>query len=107
MKWWDNNPEAVDCPKPEDPSDGISVANIGGVFIVILVGIGMAIVILCIEYYFYSKYRHGKIEMIRGLPGSARPNMEIYDGNETTLRNRMNMQGKENKMYPPMKLTHK
>lgn len=42
----------------EDQSDGISIQNIGGVFIVIFVGIGMACVTLVFEYWWY-KYRKG------------------------------------------------
>ncbi|XP_045465675.1 ionotropic receptor 25a-like [Harmonia axyridis] len=104
LKWWDHNPEAKKCPLPEDPSDGISVANIGGVFIVILVGIGLAIVILCIEYFFYSKQKQDKVELVRGIPSSSRSPLEIFDGNQMTLRNRARMPNAGfNKMYPPEK----
>lgn len=40
--WWKNDEFQKTCEKPEDQSDGISIQNIGGVFIVIFVGIGMA-----------------------------------------------------------------
>lgn len=40
--WWKNDESQKPCEKPEDQSDGISIQNIGGVFIVIFVGIGMA-----------------------------------------------------------------
>lgn len=50
-KWWNNNPNKKDCPKAEDESDGISIQNIGGVFIVILVGIALSIVTLAFEYW--------------------------------------------------------
>lgn len=57
-KWWSGNPEAKKCDKPEDQSDGISIQNIGGVFIVIFVGIGLACITLAFEYWWY-KYRKG------------------------------------------------
>ncbi|CAH0553818.1 unnamed protein product [Brassicogethes aeneus] len=58
-KWWSNNPEAKkDCEKQDDQSDGISIQNIGGVFIVIFVGIGLACITLAFEYWWY-KYRKG------------------------------------------------
>nr|ALR72535.1 ionotropic receptor IR6 [Colaphellus bowringi] len=57
-KWWNKNPEKKDCEKADDQSDGISIQNIGGVFIVIFVGIGLACVTLAIEYWWY-KYRKG------------------------------------------------
>lgn len=53
-KWWKN--DEVKCEKPEDQSDGISIQNIGGVFIVIFVGIGLACITLVFEYWWY-KYR--------------------------------------------------
>lgn len=51
--WWKDKKT---CEKVEDQSDGISIQNIGGVFIVIFVGIGMACVTLVFEYWWY-KYR--------------------------------------------------
>ncbi|XP_018787692.1 PREDICTED: ionotropic receptor 25a [Bactrocera latifrons] len=55
-KWWKNDETQAKCDKPEDQSDGISIHNIGGVFIVIFVGIGMACITLVFEYWWY-KYR--------------------------------------------------
>lgn len=51
--WWKDKKK---CVKVEDQSDGISIQNIGGVFIVIFVGIGMACITLVFEYWWY-KYR--------------------------------------------------
>lgn len=45
-----------ECEEPADQSEGISFQNIGGVFIVILVGISMACVTLMFEYCV-DKYR--------------------------------------------------
>lgn len=42
------------CEKQDDQSDGISIQNIGGVFIVIFIGIGLACVTLSLEYYWYK-----------------------------------------------------
>lgn len=55
-KWWKKDETKLKCEKPEDQSDGISIQNIGGVFIVIFVGIGMACITLVFEYWYY-KYR--------------------------------------------------
>lgn len=57
-KWWSRNPERKECEKADDQSDGISIENIGGVFIVIFVGIGLACITLAFEYWWY-KYRKG------------------------------------------------
>ncbi|BES98926.1 glutamate receptor [Nesidiocoris tenuis] len=55
-KWWTDNPDKVECEKQEEQSDGISIHNIGGVFIVIFVGIGLACITLGLEYWWY-KYK--------------------------------------------------
>lgn len=57
-KWWSSNPKAIKCETQDDQSDGISIQNIGGVFIVIFVGIGLACITLAFEYWWY-KYRKG------------------------------------------------
>lgn len=54
-KWWTKK---LKCSKIEDQQDGISIANIGGVFIVILVGIAMACVILFFEYWWFKYKRY-------------------------------------------------
>ncbi|XP_031786896.1 ionotropic receptor 25a isoform X2 [Nasonia vitripennis] len=53
--WWNKNPKRKRCNKAEDQSDGISIQNIGGVFIVIFVGIGLACVTLIFEYFYYRR----------------------------------------------------
>lgn len=58
--WW-NDEFKKTCEKPEDQSDGISIQNIGGVFIVIFVGIGMACVTLVFEYWYYKYRKNPKI----------------------------------------------
>lgn len=50
-KWWNKNPNAVDCENYEDSEGGISISNIGGVFIVIFVGIGLAVLTLIFEFW--------------------------------------------------------
>lgn len=60
-EWWKNDDFQKTCVKPEDQSDGISIQNIGGVFIVIFVGIAMACVTLVFEYWYYKYRKHPKI----------------------------------------------
>ncbi|ODM89690.1 Glutamate receptor ionotropic, kainate 2 [Orchesella cincta] len=52
--WWNDNEYKATCPKV-DMSQGISIHNIGGVFIVIFVGIVMTCVTLVFEYWWYSR----------------------------------------------------
>lgn len=60
-KWWKNDEAQASCEKPEDQSDGISIQNIGGVFIVIFVGIGMACITLVFEYWWYRYRKNPRI----------------------------------------------
>ncbi|XP_012287489.1 ionotropic receptor 25a [Orussus abietinus] len=55
-KWWNKHPLKKECEKQDEQSDGISIQNIGGVFIVIFVGIGLACLTLAFEYWWY-RYR--------------------------------------------------
>ncbi|CAJ0607011.1 unnamed protein product [Cylicocyclus nassatus] len=55
-KWWSNNPRKTMCADTTaDENDGISIENIGGVFIVILGGIILSVITLAVEYFFYRK----------------------------------------------------
>ncbi|XP_055686801.1 ionotropic receptor 25a [Lutzomyia longipalpis] len=67
-KWWKNDDVQSKCEKPEDQSDGISIQNIGGVFIVIFVGIGMACVTLIFEYWWYKYRKNPKIIDVSEAP---------------------------------------
>lgn len=60
-QWWNRNPKARKCEKQDDQSDGISIQNIGGVFIVIFVGIGLACITLAFEYWWYKYRKNTKV----------------------------------------------
>ncbi|RUS82782.1 hypothetical protein EGW08_009446 [Elysia chlorotica] len=49
--WWTKDEK--ECPKIEDESDGISIRNIGGVFLVIVIGAGLSLLTLAFEFYWY------------------------------------------------------
>lgn len=74
-KWWNSNPKNIKCDKQDDQSDGISIQNIGGVFIVIFVGIGLACITLAFEYWWY-KYRKGS-KVIAVQEGPVKNNVDI------------------------------
>lgn len=61
-KWWTNNIKKKQCPDLENESDGISIENIGGVFLVIAVGTALSLICLAFEFYWY-KYRPQKESM--------------------------------------------
>lgn len=98
-KWWHKNPNKKNCPDPEDESDGISIQNIGGVFIVILAGIVLSIITLTFEYFYYrNKPQKGeKPEQNGGIPRSAAGRKSLRNGKidnnnrQTELKERNNV----------------
>lgn len=78
--WWQDKKT---CEKVEDQSDGISIQNIGGVFIVIFVGIGMACVTLVFEYWWY-KYRK-TTPKITNVAESTVINDSAFEHNDTGI----------------------
>ncbi|KRX28026.1 Glutamate receptor ionotropic, kainate 3, partial [Trichinella nelsoni] len=54
-KWWKNNPRKMNCPNHDSESKGISVTNLGGVFIVILIGIFFSLISLLFEYAYFKR----------------------------------------------------
>ncbi|XP_050678788.1 ionotropic receptor 25a isoform X1 [Leptidea sinapis] len=81
--WWNNNPEAMRCEKQDDQSDGISIQNIGGVFIVIFMGIGLACVTLGVEYWWYKWRRRPTIgDVSQVLPAKTLRNNTEYRGDK-------------------------
>ncbi|XP_015907481.1 ionotropic receptor 25a [Parasteatoda tepidariorum] len=68
-KWWNKNPAKLECDDSEQQSDGISIANIGGVFIVILIGVVLAVMALAVEYFFYkNKKQSTKVITVDKVP---------------------------------------
>ena len=53
-KWWDSNELKKECPRIEDETDGISIKNIGGVFLVIIIGMALSLIVLVGEFYYYK-----------------------------------------------------
>merc|ERR1712088_556554 len=53
-RWWNQNENRRNCDKEDEDTGGISIHNIGGVFIVIFIGIVLALITLGAEYYYYK-----------------------------------------------------
>ncbi|XP_045532788.1 ionotropic receptor 25a-like [Pieris brassicae] len=51
-KWWNDNPEAAQCEKV-DESYGVSIQNIGGVFIVTFVAISLVCLTVGLEHWWH------------------------------------------------------
>jgi hypothetical protein len=65
-KWWTNNPGRLVCDL-NDESEGISIENIGGVFIIILAGVLLSFLVWTIERLLYKT----KVDVSRGLLNMA------------------------------------
>ena len=72
--WWEYN--RTQCEKIEDESDGISIYNIGGVFLVIFIGIGLGLITLGFEYYWY-RIRPGSRSGAASKPAADDPSGEV------------------------------
>ncbi|XP_055341715.1 ionotropic receptor 25a-like [Paramacrobiotus metropolitanus] len=91
-EWWQTRNQKS-CQNNEDENAGISIENIGGVFILVLVGTVLACVMLAFEYYWYKR-RAQKQQADISLPGgtaaaqgTAKPaniNLQRYNPNLNT-----------------------
>ena len=86
--WWKNKEYLKVCEKPEDQSDGISIQNIGGVFIVIFVGIGMACITLLFEYWYYKYRKNPKIiDVAEAFNKQDNPKLDKFS-NDKSIENK-------------------
>jgi len=81
-RWWNQNPQKKVCEETDDDGGGISIHNIGGVFIVIFVGIGLAIITLGFEYWYY------KFKAPQSRIGSADPGKRMVSEFEKQVRDK-------------------
>ncbi|KAL3266880.1 hypothetical protein HHI36_011031 [Cryptolaemus montrouzieri] len=68
-KWWNENPDKVKCEEPEDKYDGIGIRNMGGIFIMILIGIFISFATLVSEYYWYKNRLTSNVISLRTMNG--------------------------------------
>ncbi|XP_077296416.1 ionotropic receptor 25a isoform X2 [Arctopsyche grandis] len=71
--WWSNNPSAKKCEKQDDQADGISIQNIGGVFIVIFMGIGLACITLGFEYWWFKWRKRSSVIDVKEAMKKSKP----------------------------------
>lgn len=121
-KWWNLNPNRQQCEKQDNQSDGISIHNIGefcyilsvsfsrlrrilvigrkfgyfigGVFIVIFVGIGLACITLAFEYWFYKYKQKPRMQMFTRKVSSQKGVLEKI--HPTSLADFTNFKAKNN-----------
>ena len=72
--WWDSNEMKKECPRIEDETDGISIKNIGGVFLVIVIGTILSLIVLAAEVYYYKVHPDREARQYR-ISRTARQHM--------------------------------
>nr|WJJ63356.1 ionotropic receptor 25a [Pachyrhinus yasumatsui] len=106
-RWWNKNPEKKQCDKADDQSDGISIQNIGGVFIVIFVGIGLACITLAFEYWWYKYRKNTKITNVVNEVPKIKHHKAVagfpQDGGYRSNDTEGGLMMKINKLYPKVK----
>lgn len=101
-EWWNNAAYKSKCEKSEDQSDGISIQNIGGVFIVIFVGIGMACITLIVEYWWYKFRKQPKVIDVSEAPtGHKSKHTNKMDGNSMLDKSTFNKDSNKNTTLRP------
>lgn len=100
-RWWNRNPEKKDCQDSKKQSDGISIYNIGGVFIVIFIGVVLACITLVIEYWYFK----GKKDTVVTVDEKHKRSMEQRFGHENVGRSVLPAPGSVNSTkyynFPP------
>lgn len=74
-EWWKNVAEETNCTNYKTKFDGLEIGDIGGIFLLILIGIVLACFILIYEYYWYKRNR---VKMLVRTKISLEPSNEIF-----------------------------
>ncbi|KAL3863831.1 hypothetical protein ACJMK2_005559 [Sinanodonta woodiana] len=94
-QWWSENKYRRECPSITDESDGISILNIGGVFLVIAIGTGMSLITLVFEYYWY-RYRPSKQSTKYSIDTKVGKDGGTHTGNVSDIEESQSGQSEEN-----------
>ncbi|KAL4231608.1 hypothetical protein ACF0H5_009188 [Mactra antiquata] len=89
--WWDSNDLRQHCDRIENESDGISMKNIGGVFLVIAIGVGLSMIAFAFEYYYYKikPQNEARLYSMKGNTNVSRIQSEV-SLNDDHVNNRRN-----------------
>ncbi|GMT10595.1 hypothetical protein PFISCL1PPCAC_1892, partial [Pristionchus fissidentatus] len=70
-KWWNENPKKLVCRARDDDGEGISIENIGGVFIVIAAGMVAALIICGFEKFYHKRRAYLMARRKKNTPASS------------------------------------
>ncbi|RWS12193.1 glutamate receptor ionotropic: kainate 2-like protein [Dinothrombium tinctorium] len=63
--WWNGNPEKKECENYRHHIEGISIRNIGGVFVIILIGIGVSLISYIFEKLWeFWPWKPGQLRVV-------------------------------------------
>jgi glutamate receptor, ionotropic, invertebrate len=63
-KWWKNTGTCVNDDKKKDKeANSLGVANVGGIFVVLFVGLALAVVVAALEFVWNSR-KHAKFNRL-------------------------------------------
>ncbi|KAM3955104.1 LOW QUALITY PROTEIN: ionotropic receptor 8a [Aphomia sociella] len=97
-KYWNDSARQA-CPDA-DESEGITLESLGGVFIATLFGLGLAMITLAWEVFYYKRKEKNKIQMLEANVEKPAANKEVLEkkvDNFTKVRKRAVKGGKVSK----------
>lgn len=63
-KWWNRDERNMKCKEYDEIADEIAVDNIGGLFILILIGIFISLGVIVVEYLWFKYYIKPKMACV-------------------------------------------
>nr|QEI46862.1 ionotropic receptor 8a [Galleria mellonella] len=88
-KYWNDTARQA-CPDA-DESEGITLESLGGVFIATLFGLGLAMITLAWEVFYYKRKESNKVQMLEAnmeKPAENKKSLETKTDNFTKIRKR-------------------
>jgi ionotropic glutamate receptor len=62
-KWWKSGRTCIREEKKDKNANALSVENVGGIFVVLIGGLILAVIVSVIEFIYYAKKNSSKINV--------------------------------------------
>jgi len=73
-KWWKNTGVCVsDDKKKESKASSLGVANVGGIFVVLFVGLALAVIVAALEFVWNSRRQSPGVNRLKRQVSSTHP----------------------------------
>ena len=63
-KWWKSGGTCIRDEKKDSKANALNVENVGGIFVVLVGGLILAVIVSIIEFIYYAKKNSSKIKVI-------------------------------------------